>query len=431
VLPGSAALGVDAAAEQSVRIPAARRVPRHIVIISLETAARKYYPLLDNAELPTFARMAARGISSDNHLSTNPATTWAIYSMLTGTYPRRGRSLLDYGDFASDGLASVLDQRGYETTFIDSYKIDWQSGFHRDHNSRMVKDLGFMSIEDITTDSARHGAGDPFDVAVERERRSLVRALDRIDDARQHHTHAFVFIATILGHFPWGAPAASEKLDGAARLAGITRTMDTLMGELLAGVERRGLTDSIIVVVTGDHGLRSKSEFASLGESMRFGTISFNVPFVLYAPGLFDRGLRLSHVTSHVDIAPTLFDLVGISADSLLLHGSSMLDPSVEHRTTFMLNNSLRPVDGYYRDGWLYVYNAFTGEARVERALGGMARLASQAASPNDPPSLSFTASVAGTLDRAAGIFDTTSAYFLQRRSRIDAAAHSRVRAAP
>jgi Sulfatase len=418
------------AAEPNVRIPPKRRLPRHIVFISLETAARKYYPLLDNPELPTFARMATRGIASDYHLSTNPATTWAIYSMLTGTYPRRGRSLLDYGDFDSDGLASVLGRNGYETTFLDSYKIDWQSGFHRDHNSRMVKDLGFMSIEDITKDSAQHMSGDPFDVAVARERRSLARALDRIDDARRDHAHAFVFIATILGHFPWAAPAAAKDHAGAAKLAVIGRTLDTLLGEFLEGVEQRGLSDSIIVVVTGDHGLRAKGEFGSLGETMRFGTISFNVPFVLYAPGLLDRGVRLTHVTSHVDIAPTLYDLVGISTDSLLLHGSSMLDPSVERRTTFMLNNSLRPVDGYYRDGWLYIYNAFTGEARAERAPGGMARPASQERSPGALPLPELTSTVAETLDRAAGIFDTTSAFFLQRRARNSATAHAAVREA-
>jgi hypothetical protein len=350
--------------------------------------------------------------------------------MLTGTYPRRGRSLLDYGDFDSDGLASVLGRHGYETTFLDSYKIDWQSGFHRDHNSRMVKDLGFMSIEDITTDSAQQTAGDAFGIAVARERRSLARALNGIDDARGHHAHAFVFIATILGHFPWASPEPARGHAGAAKLAAIASTLDTLMAEFLAGVEKRGLADSIIVVVTGDHGLRSKSEFASLGENMRFGTISFNVPFVLYSPGLFARGVRMSHVTSHVDIAPTLFDLVGISTDSLLLHGSSMLDQSVDRRTTFMFNNSLRPVDGYYRDGWLYVYNAFTGEARAERALGGMTR-PPEGFSPGAPPTLAFTANVAGTLDRTAGILDTTSAFFLQRRARAGASAHAALRAAP
>jgi arylsulfatase A-like enzyme len=122
-----------------------------------------------------------------------------------------------------------------------------------------------------------------------------------------------------------------------------------------------------------------------------------------------------------VDIAPTLYDLVGVPSDSLLLHGSSMLDPALEQRTTFMLNNSLRPVDGYYREGWLYIYNAFTGEARAERAPGGMARSGAQAVSPNVPPSLAFNATVAETLDRAAGLFDTTSAFFLQRRARMNA----------
>jgi hypothetical protein len=416
--------------EPNVLIPSERRIPRHIVFISLETAARKYYPLLDNPELPTFSRMASRGVASDYHLSTNPATTWAIYSMLTGTYPRRGRSLLDYGDFDSDGLASVLGAHGFETTFIDSYKIDWQSGFHRDHNSRMVKDLGFKSIEDITTDSVRHTSGEPFDMAVARERRSLARALDRIDDARAHHAHAFVFIATILGHFPWNAPAAAKSHSGAAKLAVIGRTLDSLLGEFLAGIDKRGLSDSIIVIVTGDHGLRAKGEFGSLGETMRFGTISFNVPFILYSPGIFDHGVRLGHVTSHVDIAPTLYDILGISSGSLLLHGSSMLDSAIERRTTFMFNNSLRPVDGYYKNGWLFIYNAFTGEARAERAPGGMARPTPKGYTPGVPPSLTFNASVEETLDRAAGIFDTTSAYFLQRRAKMNAQTASALRAA-
>lgn len=396
-------------------VPREKRSARHIVLISLETAARKYYPLLNNPALPTFTRMASRGISSEHHLSTNPATTWAVYSMLTGTYPRRGRSLLDYGDFSSDGLAEVLGRHGYETTYLDSYRINWQSGFHRDHDSRMVKDLGFMRMEDIATDSVSHGRQDAFHATVGRERHSLTRALERIDDAHAHGTHAFVFIATILGHYPWASAKGTRALTGAEKLAALTQTLDTLLAEFLEGIEKRGLSDSVIVVVTGDHGLRAKGEFASLHEKMRFGLVSFNVPFVLYAPGLFDRSVRLENTTSHVDIAPTLLSLVGIPTDSLLFHGADMLDPQLRHRTAFMFNNSLRPVDGYYRDGWLYVYNAFTGEARIERTSEGAGSPYPNGYAGTEQPSAAMTTRVERTLDRAAGIFDTTSAYFLQR----------------
>ena len=398
--------------------PHDKRGARHIIVISLETAARKYYPILDNPSLPTFARMSSRGISSEHHLATNPATTWAIYSIVSGTYPRRGRSILDYGDFSSDGLAAQLGKHGYETSYLDSYRIDWQSGFHRDHDSRMVKDLGFMRMDDIASHAETAGREDSFHTSVARERQSLARALERIDSARGHRAHAFVFIATILGHYPWSSAKESRSLSAAEKLQALTHTLDGLVAELLDGIEKRGLTDSVIVVVTGDHGLRAKAEFASLHEQMRFGMVSFNVPFVLYAPGLFDHGVRLPYVTSHVDIAPTLLTLVGIPTDSLLLHGSDMLDPQIRNRTTFMFNNSLRPVDGYYRDGWLYVYNAFTGQAHVERTAESAASPTPGGRVGTEQSSAAMTARVERTLDRVAGILDTTSAYFLQRGAR-------------
>ena len=182
----------------------------------------------------------------------------------------------------------------------------------------------------------------------------------------------------------------------------------------------------MIVVVTGDHGLRAKAEFASLHEQMRFGMVSFNVPFLLYAPGLFDHGVRLPYVTLHVDIAPTLLALVGIPTDSLLFHGTDMLNPHIRYRTTFMFNNSLRPVDGYYRDGWLYVYNAFTGQAHVERPADLAATPISGGLVGTNQSPENMDNRVARTLDRAAGIFDTTSAYFLQRGAQARAAAAAR-----
>lgn len=408
----------DAAAElvaPLLVIPESRRVPRHIVIVSLETAPRKYYQLADNPDLPTFERMGRRGIVSDHHYTTDPATTWAIFSLLSGTYPRQGKSLLDYGDFSTDGIASVLGRRGYDTFFIDSYRIDWQTGYHRDHSSRMLRDLGFAHLVDAGHDSTPKRGTSSYARAVAQERRSFARALESIGDAQRHGTHALVFIATILGHYPWNAPPSLTGRPSKEKLAATAKVLDGLVGEFLRALDERGFGDSTIIVVTGDHGLRAKSEFASLDEAMRFGEVAFNVPFVLYAPGLFDAGTRLPYVTSHIDVAPTLLELVGVRTDSLLLHGASMLGQTQRRRVTFLMSNSLRPVDGFYQEGYFFVFNRFTGEVRVTRAPSASRSEPPSGLVPDGRPSPGLARRIASEIEEARSVFDTTAAYFLQR----------------
>ena len=343
-----------------------RARPAHIVIISLETAAHRFYPIIGNPVYPTFFAMGKRGITSHHHFTTMPATMWAIYSMVSGTYPRLGRSIVDYGDFHADGLASVLGRHGYETSFIDSYRIDWNPSNGGHHNSRLLRGLGFSNL--IETPAAVDTATTPehgYMGAVARERLSLATAADRIVAASSHGTKAFVFVATILGHYPWRTPPGTEGVGNAQRIPLIARDLDACVGEFLATLAARGLADSVIVVVTGDHGLRTNAEFGSVGERMQLGELSFNVPLLIYAPGVFDGPVQIPFVTSHIDLAPTLLALAGIHDAPLLIEGGNMLDGTPCGRTTFLLNGSLRPVDGFYRDGRIFAFDRFTGDVRV------------------------------------------------------------------
>jgi len=379
------------------------RVPRHILIISLETAPSRFYPIVDDSSYPAFYRMGQRGIATTRHYSTVPATTWAIFSIVSGTYPRFGRPLLEYGDFRTDGLASVLGAHEYETTYIDSYRIDWQLGERRGRNSRLLADLGFATQIESPSDSLtrRHGA---YETGFAHDRRSLALAADQVTLARSHGRHALVVVATILGHYPWKAPAGEEQRTGPEKIQRIAHALDSLVGGLLDSLSARHLADSIIVVVTGDHGLRARTESESLGEPLAFGNLSFNVPFLLYAPGLIPTPVRLPYSTSHVDIAPTLLELVGIRTDSLLLHGENMLHPRLAERTIFLMNGSLRPVDGFRQHDSIVALNRLTDQ--VEVAPDGAAPRRAGNAEARRAMSL---------LDRARELFDRTSAAFLQR----------------
>jgi hypothetical protein len=97
----------------------ARRRPRHLIVVGLETAPRAFYPLTTATDLPTFARMTERAIVSEHHYTTSPYTRIANFSMLSGLYAPPSGSPVRFGPIATDGFASLLRARGYETSYVD------------------------------------------------------------------------------------------------------------------------------------------------------------------------------------------------------------------------------------------------------------------------------------------------------------------------
>lgn len=345
--------GGSAGTERFTEVSKAARKPRHILIVSLETAPRKYYPIIDNPSLPNFYRMSQRAIVSDMHYCNTPFTTWANFAILSGTYPMPGKSISAYGRFSTDGLANVLGRHGYESTYIDSYLIDWHPG---DNNRRTVESLGFERLVDQRDLDAEE--------APDREKQAMKYAQERLLDAHRHGQKALIFVATMRGHFPW-RPRTGDSRGPSGAISDIALEFDSLFGSLLDFMAQHSLLDDVIVVVTGDHGLRYRKEYDSLGEEMKPSDVAFNVPFLLYAPGLMESQLRLPYVTSHVDITPSLLDLVAIPTESMVHHGESFLNPKIRDRVVFMMNTGLIPIDGFHWNGYFFTYNRSAAVAEI------------------------------------------------------------------
>ena len=152
-----------------------------------------------------------------------------------------------------------------------------------------------------------------------------------------------------------GLPPSTLEADGKAE---VVQGLDVL------GLEARRLREEVIIVVTGDHGPRFLDELASLGEDLGHGDATFNVPLLVYAPGLLSRQVRLPHVTSHVDITPTLLYLVGLEPEHFLFHGGNVLDGRLRERVTYLMGAGLYPVDGLHWRGRMVTVNRVTGEVR-------------------------------------------------------------------
>ena len=95
------------------------------------------------------------------------------------------------------------------------------------------------------------------------------------------------------------------------------RFTDQYIGMLLDALERGGLTDRTLVVVTSDHG----EEFFEHGGKGHRHTLFdevLKVPLVLRMPGRIPAGTRVPSLVRHIDLAPTILSLLEVPFEGAL-----------------------------------------------------------------------------------------------------------------
>jgi len=397
----------QAEASYVVDIPLSRRVPRHVVMFTLETAPLQYYPLSDDPQLPAFHAMGAHALVTTEHYASAPVTNLAMYSLVTGTYPPPGSPTIRYR-FKTDGLADVLSRHGYETTFIESYDLHWNGPV----DEGLLRDLGFPRIRDaLQLAGRRQTEWDDYRIAL--ETKSFDEALQHVVGAAGRSRKAFVCVQTNLGHYDWLHPPGRLGASAPDRLAYTARVLDTLFDGFLKGLAENGLADDVLILVIGDHGLRFKMEFESLAAPVRYGDLVFNVPLIAYAPALFPSQVRLAFPTSHIDIAPTILDLLGIPRQGNLYLGTNMLDRRLADRIVFLPSASftgLYPADSFRWRDQIYslhrIVDQVTVQSAHESAFAGLA----------ERPDLPFSEGDVKRIVRdAKAVFEDTAAYFRRR----------------
>lgn len=104
---------------------------------------------------------------------------------------------------------------------------------------------------------------------------------------------------------------------------GMISHTDEMMGKVIQTIEQQGLLEDTVIIFMVDHG-----DFAGqYGLVEKWDTAMYDcimhVPCVIRAPGL-PQGLRVQSMSEHVDIAPTVLELLGIQP-TWGIHGQSLL----------------------------------------------------------------------------------------------------------
>lgn len=95
---------------------------------------------------------------------------------------------------------------------------------------------------------------------------------------------------------------------------GTVNAIDDAIGRVLKSLQRSGLAESTIIVVTADHGelLYDNGHGQGHGDHL-FGDEAIHVPLVVYDPRV-KQGRREAKIVRDVDLAPTIYELTGVAA---------------------------------------------------------------------------------------------------------------------
>lgn len=326
-----------------------------VVFLLLESLPAACYALASSERtMPNVRGLERKAFVPLAHYSTYPYSRRAYSSIFSSWYPLNGiRGAMErYGresrDLRAPGVVRSAALAGYETVaFVPERPVELEE------DNLRYSALGFSAHE-----VPRSAYNEPEGFALDHSHRDWVRTRDRESfenlkesvarsiDAGQRYLYSF---NPQLTHGPWPGLTSSSSREETCR-AGLAlfSEIDGMVGELVSLLRERQRFDSTLIVILGDHGLRTRTEYPPF----RGGTlddVTFRVPLVLHAPGILDSTFSIPWMTSHIDIAPSVLDLLGIDTARELELGSPMWEPEVADRTTFFFAKSYLGADGYQR----------------------------------------------------------------------------------
>jgi len=339
----------------------------NLIIFVLETTPERFLPSSDSLdEFPTLKRLEANSFIAGQHFTTYPYTNPALFSVFASCYPSDGTSSFgeQHPDVKVPGLVTALEAAGYQTG------IYLPAALHGDADRMTFRSFGFERA--VTPDAAQLRPFWPADLSpdwkaerVARDRAALTLAKADIDRWLSAQQPFAIAIAPQIAHLPWPDKLPEDTtVDIRTRGRAILAIEDAWLGELTRVLEEHHQLENTIIAVFGDHGIRTRHE----DPNFVGGTLdeySFHVPLRIYAARALASPARIGWLTSHIDIAPTLLDLLGVQRSRELEEGTPIWDSEIANRTTFFLARQAFGADGYRSGDRFYMWNQISDTVSV------------------------------------------------------------------
>jgi arylsulfatase A-like enzyme len=331
------------------------KLPLHhpnVVLITLESASIKYTGLWNGRpqDTPRLAEMSKFGLIFDQYYSPTPVSMKSLFELTCSSYPHTSPPAETYTNPSIDclSISELLKAQNYRTALFHGGRFTYtrKDAYLRHRRYDVMRDA----------EQLQH-RGKYMKVPWGVDDRAVIDdALDWLDKGNPNSPY-FLHILFLAPHEPYlvhDAPEPFGNKPDSARYRNATLFIDGQVGRLWDWVNAHGQADDTLFVIGGDHGEAFGEHPGDVMHGGRIYDASVRTPLLFVNPRLF-HGQRSDRVGNHLDLVPTVLDLLGM-AKPPRHQGNSLLRGYQPHMLYFYADWQ-RHYLGLRDAQWKFIYN--------------------------------------------------------------------------
>lgn len=305
--------------------------PKNVIVILIDTVRADAFGALEpgsKVKTPAYDRLAAKSTLFTSAYNNENWTKPSVATTLSGVYPSTHQTKRDDSALPTDLtiLPEHLKDHGFMTAgFVANGYVSRKFGFDKgwDHFTNYIRESKSSEAERVYGDALawlkeQRQQDAPFFLYVQTIDPHVVYSVDKGYTSMYFDGEYTGFLGPAVDATEQVAMSKGQKKASERDLAwlralyyGEITYHDEHMGKFLDEVEKMGLFQDTVIVVTNDHG-------EELGERGKFGhghslyQEMIRAPLLMHFPPIFDAGARIDEIVESVDITPTLLEVLGI-----------------------------------------------------------------------------------------------------------------------
>ena len=313
---------------------------RNLLVITLEGIPGAYvrpnrqalHSRFDEDLMPKLSHWAQRGMNTPDYVLHTHQTIRGLYAMLCGDYDKlangtpKGVELLTQQQRNQACLPAQLRQAGFTTHYLQGAGLRFMA------KDRIMPHIGFDSVHGLEWFSNDNYLEFPWG---KDDRAFFEGALDYVGQLRQQDRPWMLTLLTVGTHQPYSAPDDYLQRFDTAKQAAVAY-LDDALGAFLDNLERQGVLEDTLVVVTSDesHGIDGVRLASSWGFNLTLAPEQAELP-------------RIKNGTyGHIDLATSLLDYFALPIPVALGGRSLYRDYDSGREMISYTNGMLRYHDG-------------------------------------------------------------------------------------